>query len=195
MAKRSKQNDLNRYSGPRELCAWPNCDKQDDTFPTSRVGILCLDHAWSVHLAVREMRLDELTGFQFEAAINRLADDRAQVVKQNRLREQRGQQPGWVYYLRVGERVKIGYSADVKRRMRAYPPESRLLAVHPGTPQLETDMHRRFTGSRAAGREWFRETPDLSEHIEQVVAQFGEPTAHRYHFRTDATPLRRARSA
>ena len=91
--------------------------------------------------------------------------------------------------------MKIGYSADVKRRMADYPPGHRLLAVHPGTRELETEMHRRFAGSRDAGREWFRETPDLAEHIAQVLAQFGDPREHRHTMRRDRPQMRYARPA
>src|SRR5690554_2780796 len=45
--------------------------------------------------------------------------------------------PGWVYYIRVGDTIKIGFSQDVSQRMRTYPPNAELLAAHPGT--LETE--------------------------------------------------------
>lgn len=79
--------------------------------------------------------------------------------------------------------------------MRSYPPEAELLAVHPGTRELEAEMHRRFVGSRTAGREWFRETPDLTEHIALVVAQFGDPVQHRYHFSGERQMQRTMRPA
>jgi hypothetical protein len=168
-------------------CVWPGCGVES----LVHVGPLCWTHANIITDAVIEASHSKVTNAHANAAMQRQreAEDR------KKLAEIRGQQPGWIYYVRVGDRVKIGYSVDVKNRMRAYPPESRLLAVHPGTRQLETEMHRRFAGSRAAGREWFRETPDLVEHITEAVAQFGEPTKHRYNFRTDTTPLRRSRSA
>lgn len=87
---------------------------------------------------------------------------------------------GWIYYLLVADKVKIGYTKDVKRRLRSYPPGSPLLALHPGTKQLETDMHAKFAGSKAAGREWFLDTPELREHVKEVIAQFGEPDRARY---------------
>lgn len=176
---------LDGDTGHIKRCVWPDCGEQLDS---TRIGALCLDHAMLVHEAVLASTKPPVTNAQARA-VQRRQVERDQ--EQARARA-RGQQPGWIYYVRVGDQVKIGYSADVKRRMRAYPPDSHLLAVHPGTRELETELHQRFAGSRAAGREWFRETVDLVEHMAQVVAQFGEPTRHRHHFRTDAPAMRSA---
>lgn len=165
-------------------CVWPGCGVDQ----MLHIGPLCWTHAEMVADAVNESRVPAATRAKADAAIRR----RREAERAAKAAESRGQQPGWIYYVRVGDRVKIGYSADVKRRMRAYPPDSHLLAVHPGTRQLETEMHQRFAGSRAAGREWFRETPDLAEHVAQVVAKFGDPREHRHFFRTDTQPMRRS---
>lgn len=85
--------------------------------------------------------------------------------------------PGWVYYLRVDERIKIGFSTDVRQRMRAYPPTAELLAVHPGTRDTERQMHERFAGHLAQGREWFRVDAPVMDHITAVVSEFGPPPA------------------
>lgn len=169
-------------------CVWPDCGEALDFI---NVGPLCVYHALLVHEAVRQSTTAPVTNAKALVAEKRQADRE----RREQLARTRGQLPGWIYYIRIDGKVKIGYSADVRQRMRDYPPESELLAVHPGTRDLEADMHRRFVGSRAAGREWFRETPDLTEHIGQVVAQFGDPAAHRYHFRSDRQSMRRARAS
>jgi hypothetical protein len=98
--------------------------------------------------------------------------------------ERRAMTAGWIYYLKVDQRIKIGYSVDVKRRMRSYPPHARLLAVHPGTKTLEREMHNQFRNLLAAGREWFHPADELIAHIDRVVHDFGEPEArHIYRFR------------
>lgn len=163
-------------------CAYPGC-RNGMMF---HVGPVCHEHALLIAEAVNRSQAKPITEAHAAAALRRQRDDE----RARQLAESRGTQPGWIYYVRIGDRVKIGYSTDVKRRMGEYPPESRLLAVHPGTRKLETEMHQRFAGSRAAGREWFRETVEITEHIAQVLDQFGEPTGHRYTFRTDRTPLR-----
>lgn len=95
--------------------------------------------------------------------------------------ERRAMNPGWIYYIQIDDRIKIGFSLDVKSRMRAYPPNAHLLAVHPGTKKLEREMHEQFRSALAAGREWFHRAPEVLEHIEQVVAQFGPPETKHIH--------------
>lgn len=172
---RGDLQQINRSTRHVKRCVWPECREPLSSF---RIGPLCMFHAWAIYEAVE--RSDALPVTDARLAVSERR--KAERDRQQELARTRGQLPGWIYYIRTDGKVKIGYSADVRQRMRSYPPESELLAVHPGTRNLEADMHRRFVGSRAAGREWFRETPDLTEHIAQVVAQFGDPVKHRYHF-------------
>lgn len=110
-----------------------------------------------------------------EAKLQRRLRQEARWRQEDEDRESRAMAPGWVYYVQVGERIKIGYAKDVAARLRAYPPGHKLLATHPGTKTLERDMHQQFRGSLAAGREWFYPHDDLLTHIDQVIAQFGKP--------------------
>lgn len=80
--------------------------------------------------------------------------------------------PGHIYYLLVGELIKIGYTKNMEQRMRQYPPNSKLLAVHPGTMRTERQMHSMFFNSIAKGKEWFAVTPSLVKHIEDVRRKF-----------------------
>lgn len=130
-----------------------------------------------------------------DAQLNRELRRRRANEQADREAETRTQTPGWIYYVRIGDRIKIGYSADVKRRLRAYPPDSELLAVHPGTPGLEAQIHRDFAGSRADGREWFYQHDDLMRHIAEVVTQFGSADrfAHRYRTGRQVRPKDRLR--
>lgn len=118
-----------------------------------------------------ELKLSKLSRFESHAKRQR---------REERAAESRRHHPGWIYYLQVGDHIKIGFTVDVKRRLKAYPPGSRLLALHPGTKQLEHDTHTIFVGSRAAGREWFLDTDELRDHIKAVHADFGEPDRARY---------------
>lgn len=80
--------------------------------------------------------------------------------------------PGHIYYLLVGDLIKIGYTKNLEQRMRQYPPHSKLLAVHPGTMRTERQMHSMFFNSIAKGKEWFAITPKLTSHIEDVRRKF-----------------------
>lgn len=73
-----------------------------------------------------------------------------------------------VYYIRVDTLIKIGYSGRVYARMKAYPPHAVLLATEPGNPDLERRRHNQFNRHLAAGREWFRPSPELIAHINSL---------------------------
>lgn len=77
-----------------------------------------------------------------------------------------------VYYLRVGSYIKIGYSANLAERMRAYPPDAELLAMEPGSRLLESKRLKQFGRYKQAAREWFEPGPLLLQHIKalQVAA-------------------------
>ena len=83
--------------------------------------------------------------------------------------------PGIIYYLQVGDLVKIGYSSDLPRRMKQYPPHATLLAQHPGTRETERDMHQKLATKLAKGREWFKMCPEVEGHIEAVKATYVQP--------------------
>jgi hypothetical protein len=101
--------------------------------------------------------------------------------------EQRALAQGWIYYLRVDERIKVGYSADVRQRMRSYPPHARLVAVHPGTKTLEAQIHQDLHSALAAGREWFHPHAEVLAHIDRVLAEFGQPEQRHVYKFTEGT--------
>ena len=82
---------------------------------------------------------------------------------------------GFVYYVRSGGFIKIGWTSDLTKRMKGYPPDSVLLAVEPGTRPDETRRHRQFPHHRTHGREWYTMAPTLMHHIDSVKAEHGEP--------------------
>lgn len=75
-----------------------------------------------------------------------------------------------VYYMATGDLVKIGTSINVVARLGAVGAE-RLLAMEPGDTKLESERHREFAATRNHG-EWFRRSPELDAHIEQVRGRF-----------------------
>lgn len=198
---------LNQLTPSVTRCAWPGCRAEmqspmpgGKTFE-NRYGVLCHVHAVDVAVAVVQHQTDQNQFMQF---FERMSDERAiRVERWKREDEQyeaekakrRGDQEGFVYYIRIGERIKIGYSADVKRRMRAYPPGSELLATEPGDRALERKRHQQFAGSLADGREWFRPTPDIMELVHELVTTYGYPKPFAHHYRRNETPLRISRSA
>lgn len=90
--------------------------------------------------------------------------------------------PGRVYYVRVGQLIKIGHSRDLASRLRIYPPDAELLASEPGDASLETQRHAQFTHLLSHRREWFRMAPELMEHIAErpSVPKESEPVDGDY---------------
>jgi len=82
---------------------------------------------------------------------------------------------GVVYYVRFGDRIKIGFSASFAERMRAIPHDE-VLAVEPGSYRHEKRVHARFAAHRAGGqREWFAAAPEIVEHATSLRGVYGEP--------------------
>lgn len=89
---------------------------------------------------------------------------------------------GWVYYIRINGRIKIGYTANLRQRSRNYPPGSELVAIEPGTRELEKRRHEQFSRDLAQGREWFAESERLAAHITETAAQHGVPSSMMHAF-------------
>jgi hypothetical protein len=68
------------------------------------------------------------------------------------------QQDGYVYFVRIGASVKIGFATDVSGRMRniqtASPDPIHLIKVVRGTREIERGFHQRFARYQMTG-EWF----------------------------------------
>lgn len=68
-----------------------------------------------------------------------------------------------IYYLRFGDRVKIGYTTNLPLRLKVIPHDE-VLATEPGTMLDEKVRHARFAPLRIKG-EWFRHEEPLTTHI------------------------------
>lgn len=106
---------------------------------------------------------------------------------------------GVVYFLRIGGYLKIGWTSDLVKRMRQYPPDTQLLAVKPGTRKDENRLHKKFSHLKTHGREWFPLAPQILEEVSRTVADHGEPPAVDFSARSSAREvgarLKQTRSA
>lgn len=83
-----------------------------------------------------------------------------------------------VYYMRIGDAIKIGVTTNMKARMAQLMPDE-LLATEPGTDELEKRRHKQFAHLRIRG-ERFKVTPELMDHVAQIRDAHGEPTVTGY---------------
>lgn len=150
------------------FCAYPQCTDHTQWNDTP----LCPEHAAIVWKTFDERTTEAhkqvIRGEHREAAAA-IRSAEAEARAEKRFASNR---PGSIYYLRVGDRVKIGFTADLYQRMMQYPPNSELLATHPGTPAMEKRIHQDFTRHLADGREWFHPNTELSEHIAGVQSMY-----------------------
>ena len=73
-----------------------------------------------------------------------------------------------VYYLRFGDRVKIGTTTNPRQRFAALRHEE-VLAFERGDRRLEQRRHAEFAAERQGRSEWFELTDRLRAHIDTVA--------------------------
>lgn len=79
-----------------------------------------------------------------------------------------------VYYLRFGDRIKIGTSSNPKSRLASIVHDE-LLAFEPGGRILEQERHAQFASHRLDRSEWFSVHEDLLRHIRTVNVGGDDP--------------------
>jgi len=79
-----------------------------------------------------------------------------------------------VYYLRFGDRIKIGTSGNPRARL-AQLRFDELLAFERGDRATERRRHAQFAPYRFPGSEWFHENDALTSHVRSLVAGVTDP--------------------
>lgn len=83
-----------------------------------------------------------------------------------------------VYYVRFADRIKIGTTFNLARRMTGVPHDT-VLATEPGGRELEQARHAEFAQHRISRRmEWFNSGADLLAHIQVLQTQYGIPPSN-----------------
>lgn len=88
---------------------------------------------------------------------------------------------GHVYFIRVGDFIKIGWSTRPMDRLRqlqtSHPDELEIMGTIKGERSLEGKIHKRFSKNRVRG-EWFEEDGPLLDYIDKYTVErkpFYEP--------------------
>jgi hypothetical protein len=74
-----------------------------------------------------------------------------------------------VYYMRLGDMVKIGWTTNLATRKAKINPQE-ILATEPGDATVERERHKQFADLRVHG-EWFRLESPLTKWISEVKAR------------------------
>lgn len=91
--------------------------------------------------------------------------------------EPKPQKPPVVYYLQMGDIIKIGFTTNLATRVRTYPPHAEVLAIEPGGREVEVERHQQFKAHLTAGNEWFRMGDDLMAHVAAMRTEHGSPAS------------------
>ncbi|MFN2636864.1 MAG: hypothetical protein ABR585_07560 [Gemmatimonadaceae bacterium] len=83
-----------------------------------------------------------------------------------------------VYYIRVGDLIKIGVTTNMKARMPQLMPDE-ILATEPGGPDVERARQAQFAHLKVRG-ERFEAGPELTGHIAKVRETYGAPEMTGY---------------
>lgn len=75
-----------------------------------------------------------------------------------------------VYYIRIGQYIKIGHTINLHQRVRFYPPDAELMAYEYGDRPLEQRRLRQFLRDRRERLEWFSPSDELLAHVARLRA-------------------------
>ena len=151
-------------------CCWPGCR----TLAESGSMPLCEHHFQFVGIRFMAERSVLSGEFDADAREQRRAEN---AERERQLRAER-EAASVVYYVRIGDHVKIGYTQDLHRRLGdlRLDPDA-VMAVEPGGPDLERCRHLQFADERVGRRENFNPSRRLLAHIESLRQRHGQPAA------------------
>lgn len=158
------------------ICVLANCKRPVDYRVDSATGI-CQLHAgliWSrvewrdannsdVEIVGREWRDYE----RVEARAKRTAGRRKPTAA------------GEIYFVKVDELIKVGWTTKLHDRVRAYGPKAELLVNYPGTRADEAALHRQLTPARYRGREWYSDGQIIRAFVAEALEKYGRPRFER----------------
>lgn len=127
---------------------------------------LCWEHGYEIAMLYEEAIVTE-------RALRRAgeAEHSAEVHEVKR----GNREPSVVYYARIGDYIKIGYTTRLRNRLTTLRVDE-LLAVEPGGFDLEQARHRQFAAERIdLRRENFRPSESLTNHITATRDAHGLP--------------------
>lgn len=124
----------------------------------------------TLHLVLAAKYVTESHADLLERALHAFADEPLPAVSRPIIKYGRA---SVVYYMRFGDRIKIGTTTDLPQRLGAVPHDE-LLAVEPGGNGTERSRHAQFRSAHAH-REWFHVTPELLGHCSALRQKHGQP--------------------
>lgn len=126
----------------------------------------------------RQMVTDYLEDPRFIEAIadvNERVFAREDAEEAEHKRHRKAMKHGDIYFIRLNDLIKVGWTRDLWSRVKAYGASAQLLVAYPGTRDDETTLHRQLRPALAKGREWYEDGSILAHFIDEALAKYGQP--------------------
>jgi hypothetical protein len=132
---------------------------------------LCFNHAFMVYLSIHGEISSNLKRIHDDMAFAEMGPTLHDVAAKAAYEEQ-----SQVYYVRIGDYIKIGFTRNMSERLKSLRVEaSDLMATEPGGRDKERERHEQFADIRRGRKENFERTPELLTHIAKVRRENGKP--------------------
>lgn len=160
-----------------EICCWSGCFTEATHLPLCEQHLREAGYAWVrdnidlVRAVCGTVTDDELLFERVRQTIDQRHPEREAQHEAARRDREAG---ALVYYLRIGDRIKIGFTTNLRQRLmdlRLDPPA--VLATEPGGRDVEARRHHEFAAERYGRREDFAASDRLLAHIATLGERIG----------------------
>lgn len=187
------------------ICLIPGCGKDLRVFgartphaapdrDASRHLPLCYEHGLIAWRQVQKVS-DLPVIIETAAAIEKREQERALAEVRRRVaaRGGKGDHEGLMYFVRINNLVKVGWTQNLPRRLKEYGAGAVLLVHYPATSEEETELHRSLRPALAKGREWYHDGDVIQLFVKNALQRHGPPTVKAFWTkpRPEAIKLRR----
>jgi hypothetical protein len=87
---------------------------------------------------------------------------------------------GDIYFVRLGDLIKVGWTRDLWSRLKSYGASAELLLSYPATRDDETNLHRQLRPALAKGREWYHDGQIIQHFLNEALAKYGQPPTYEF---------------
>lgn len=136
---------------------------------------ICHDHAAVIWKQMMPFATRDNAFIEAVADLNHRVALREQLEAEQEKAEFLARDDGDIYFIRIGDMVKVGWTRDLWQRVKSYGASAELLVAYPGSRTDETNLHRQLRPALAKGREWYEDGPIIAAFIDEALARYGMP--------------------
>lgn len=159
----------------KSLLLWGSNPHPEDRRDVSMELPLCYDHQAVVWRMCITYYADKPEFAERVADVNERIAAREQREADAEKHAFMQRQDGMLYFIRLGDLVKVGWTRDLRSRLKSYGASASLLVAYPGTRDDETTLHRQLRPALAKGREWYHDGDVINHFISEALEQYGPP--------------------